>query len=185
MLPAAMPSSSLRRFVPIIVLFITGAVLSLVLTPICWYMRFAKVAAFLVGVLWLNNALLMLLGAGESLGADPEVGLLRMPTASSSGPSCSCMHGGLCSTHSRLAKSSRCLRCTRWVFPAGLLNGVYVVSGDACLYAETFVMNFALRRVTSYPETHTIVSSPRWGHGMRTGWAALLVPRTVWCMAPA
>jgi len=40
----------------------------------------------------------------------------------------------------------------------GLLRGIYVVSTDSCLYAETFVVRYVAKKVVD-PQTKTFVSS--------------------------
>eukprot|EP00887_Chlorella_sp_A99_P007209 scaffold2.g7209.t1 len=91
--PPSMAFEERWRFIPILGLFIIGAVVSLAVPAVAWTMHLAKTASLLAALLWLNTALLMLLGAG-------------------------------------------------------LLNGVYTVSGDACFYAETYALKLAGHKIS-------------------------------------
>jgi hypothetical protein len=53
--------------------------------------------------------------------------------------------------------------------PAGLLNGVHVVATDACLFAETFAVDYVNRRTQGSQWGETVSA---WLAGWLGGWVA-------------
>lgn len=56
------------------------------------------------------------------------------------------------------------LRRPRPTCPPGLFNGVYMVSSDSCMYAESMVLGLAARKVTRAgdPPRRDLVSAAGW-----------------------
>lgn len=131
------------RFIPIAVLFGTTALLAALAAPLFWRLRWYRCATLLSVVLWLDVALLMFLGVGEPRFIPMQSRLLGC---------CACgMHGLSPRLPAHDPPPPRAPPRPRLAslppLSAGLLNGVYVVSTDTCLYAEFLAISLALREV--------------------------------------
>lgn len=160
------------------VCFGLAILVSLLCGAVFWRLRWHRTATALLWLLWLTIALLMLLGVGER-GQGQGQGAraadrARRRAANQLRPSmlpraCCCLAGDGDKAGARTAATllrppihPPSLALLPLLAPAGLLNGLYVVSADSCKYVEFMSLKLAARKIGDGQRERV---GRRWGRG--------------------